>query len=420
MILGIVALLASLAWGVIMAGLSSDEIFGAFPSGLFITLFSVMLLIKVCEENGTFEKLTSVGLKCFRKRQKTLPFIIFFFSALLSALGLGNIATTALLAPPALSLSRNLKLNPFLMILMVVGGANASVMSPFSPTGLLARELISKFVEKISDSNPLSSNLFLLSFLFICIIHISGFLLLGGGAWLRNHKHNDQKTYDTDKLDPWDRKQVFTIGILGLFFALNLIFGIGELRLHLPNSIQAIGSEIGFIALFCLVMAALLKIGSLEKAARHLPWGLLIMICGVSTLVSIIQKTVGFGALAELAALTGSGWALVFCVSVFSAFLSVFSSSSGVVMPLFLPMVPALVAAGFGLNSMLLVTIIVTSSHLVDCSPFSSLGALALASVKSEASGSQKLFNNLLIWGLSMVLVGALTSTLAYFLFKLF
>jgi hypothetical protein len=50
--------------------------------------------------------------------------------------------------------------------------------------------------------------------------------------------------------------------------------------------------------------------------------------------------------------------------------------------------------------------------HLVDTSPLSTIGALAIAS--AGASDSRKLFNQLLAWGLSMAIVGAV---LCYVLF---
>ena len=44
--------------------------------------------------------------------------------------------------------------------------------------------------------------------------------------------------------------------------------------------------------------------------------------------------------------------------------------------------------------------------HLVDLSPLSTIGALCIAALPNEADG-KKLFNQLLAWGLSMMVVGA-------------
>ncbi len=45
---------------------------------------------------------------------------------------------------------------------------------------------------------------------------------------------------------------------------------------------------------------------------------------------------------------------------------------------------------------------------LVDVSPLSTIGALALAAVPAGAADMRKLFRSLLIWGFSMTIVGAL------------
>jgi hypothetical protein len=78
-----------------------------------------------------------------------------------------------------------------------------------------------------------------------------------------------------------------------------------------------------------------------------------------------------------------------------------------VVLPAFLPLVPALSASlGGGLDEAIASTMNV-ASHLVDVSPISTIGALAVASVGSGPR-SRRLFNQLLAWGLSMTVAGAL------------
>jgi len=417
MILGLAALLIALGWGIGIAGLAPEEVFLAFPISLFLTLFSVTLLMKVAEENHTFEKLTALGVRLCRGHLRALPFLIYLLSALLSAFGLGNIASTALMVPAAIAIGRNLKLDPFLMSLLVIGGANASVMSPFSPTGLIARKIISEFPITTEFSANGSLYLFLSSFLLISLVHLGGFLLLGGARWLRDANHQGRVAESSDTFEHWTQRQLVTLVILGLFFGLNLVFGIDAIRSTFPVGIQNLGAEIAFIAIFCLLLARLFRIASIDTASRHIPWGLMILISGMATLISTIEKVIGFGGVTSLATHAGSDWALVAILSLTAATFSIFSSSSGVVMPLLLPMVPALVASGFGVNPLFLVIVIVVSSHFVDCSPFSSLGALAIASMKGNDQDSNRLFRRLMLWGLAMILVSALVTSLAYLLF---
>jgi len=50
---------------------------------------------------------------------------------------------------------------------------------------------------------------------------------------------------------------------------------------------------------------------------------------------------------------------------------------------------------------------IIVGSHLVDVSPLSTLGALCIAAAPVQENRTQ-LFNKLLLWGLSMSVVGAI------------
>ncbi|MFM7245844.1 MAG: C4-dicarboxylate ABC transporter, partial [Planctomycetaceae bacterium] len=90
--------------------------------------------------------------------------------------------------------------------------------------------------------------------------------------------------------------------------------------------------------------------------------------------------------------------------------VSVFSSTSGVVLPTFLPMVPevirhlgeepstaSLLAAATAIN---------VGSNVVDVSSVSTIGALCVAACADEAD-RRRLYRQGLAWGLAMTVVGA-------------
>ena len=75
-------------------------------------------------------------------------------------------------------------------------------------------------------------------------------------------------------------------------------------------------------------------------------------------------------------------------------------------MPAFLPTVPGIVENLGGGSAFAIASTMNIAGHLVDVSPLSTIGALCIASVPT-GDMSRKLFNQLLAWGMSMTVAGA-------------
>ena len=86
--------------------------------------------------------------------------------------------------------------------------------------------------------------------------------------------------------------------------------------------------------------------------------------------------------------------------------MSVYSSTSGVVLPAFLPLVPGLVQRMGGLEPLPVAWSMNIGASLVDLSSLSTVGALFLAAAPKSAD-ARAMFNGLLFWGLSMTVVAA-------------
>ena len=76
-------------------------------------------------------------------------------------------------------------------------------------------------------------------------------------------------------------------------------------------------------------------------------------------------------------------------------------------LPAFLPTVPGLVREMGGGDPLAIALSINVGASIVDVSPLSTLGALCVAAV-ADAEASKHLFRRLMVWGLSMTVVGAL------------
>jgi di/tricarboxylate transporter len=138
----------------------------------------------------------------------------------------------------------------------------------------------------------------------------------------------------------------------------------------------------------------------------------IVMVCGVTVLIALVERAQGIDLLVGLVAKIANPNTVTFVVAFLTAIVSVYSSTSGVVLPAFLPMVPGLAAALPGASALAIASSMNIGGHLVDVSPLSTIGALCLAGAPTDES--RNLFNKLLAWGLSMSVVGA---TLCYVIF---
>jgi di/tricarboxylate transporter len=129
--LNIGMLAIAMAWliGVYLGGMPLRDISSGFPVDLFLTLVGVSLLFSQAHVNGTLEKVAHEAVRFCRGRVGLVPILYFFLGATLASAGPGNIATTGLLAPIAMSAALRMNISPFLMAIMVGNGANSGSLS---------------------------------------------------------------------------------------------------------------------------------------------------------------------------------------------------------------------------------------------------------------------------------------------------
>jgi di/tricarboxylate transporter len=137
-----------------------------------------------------------------------------------------------------------------------------------------------------------------------------------------------------------------------------------------------------------------------------MPWAVIVMVCGVTVLISLLEKTGGMELFTSLLARLASPASVNGVVAFVTGLVSSWSSTTGVVLPTFLPAVPSLVAKVGGGDPLAVALSIDVGGSMVDVSPLSTLGALCVAAVADPVE-ARTLFRQLLIWGLSMSVVGA-------------
>ena len=162
----------------------------------------------------------------------------------------------------------------------------------------------------------------------------------------------------------------------------------------------------GLTALAAASVLLLLRTVDDKSALGSVPWAVIVMVCGVSVLIAVLEKTGGMELFTTmLSRITVPGLANGMMAFV-TGLISTYSSTSGVVYPAFLPTVPGLVEKLGGGDPLQLALSINVGAALVDVSPLSTIGALCLAAAPA-GSDTAVLFRRMLVWGFAMVLAGA-------------
>jgi len=381
-----VGLLAiALAWviGVYFGHLPLREVTAGFPVDLFLTLAGVTLLFSQARVNGTLDIVAHNAVRLCRGRVGVVPIMYFVLGAALASAGPGNIATTGLLAPMAMATALRMNISPFLMAIMVGNGCNSGSLSPLAPTGIIVTGLMNRIG---LGGHEIYSWLF--NMLAHAIVAFAGYLVFGGAKLLVRADRVEMAAEPVQRLD---RHQAVTLGMIGMLI-LGVIFG---------------GFNIGMAAFAAAVLLSLLRAADDGEAIKKMPWSTILMVCGVTVLIGLLEKTGGMEIFTNLLSSIATQATVIPFLGFIIGLVSAYSSTSGVVLPAFLPTVPGLIEKLGGGSALSIASTMNIAGHLVDVSPLSTIGALCIAGVPAGEQ-SRRLFNQLLAWGLSMTVVGAL------------
>ncbi len=397
--------------GGVFAGTPASKVMNAFPLSLFMILVGVTFLFGMAQTNGTMEKLTAYSIRACKGNTALVPIIIYILATFITTIGPGNIAGCALMAPVAMAIASKVKMPAFLMTLLVVGACNGAAFSPFAPTGIISNGIIAKCAPELGIPadylNTLAWKIHFNSELAQGFVNIGGFFVMGGLKWLREQKG---AALDIDELapkpEPFNAAQKTTLLMVAILIILVVVPGLPGMKGVFPKAITNMLSNVGSISFVLSIVLMLTGYGDSKAAVKVMPWSVIMMVCGVSVLIDVMDKAGGLNFLVEVMASVAGPTTICFWTAFVPAVISAYSSSSGVVMPMFLPMTPGLVELTGG-DPVSIISAIDVGSHLVDTSPLSTLGALCIASA-GEEEDKGVLFRKLLIWGLSMSIVSGI------------
>lgn len=401
--IGFFAIVFAYLIGCFGMGLKASEVIALWPIKIFFIILAVTLFYNFSLANGALEKLSGHLIYKCRNFPALLPLVIFMVATIISGLGAGYYTVLAFMAPMTLLLCQKTKMNVVIAALAVNYGALAGANFMTSQSGVIFRGLMDTSGVATDTAFSYSSGIFAATFL-IPVVVLAIYSLF-------NARHNNT-AIDAARPEPLDHKQKQSIMLIFIMMSIVLIVPILNLLLPQVEMIQFLNAriDIGFIAIFFAIISLFLKLGDEKTVISLVPWGTLIMICGVGMLISLGVKV---GVIDELTTWLSTNvpiWLLPILVFVISAIMSVFASTLGVVAPALFPMVPTLAAAS-GLDPLLLFVCIIVGAQSSSISPFSSGGSLILGSSPADID-KNKLLNALLFKAVPIGVGAGLLATL--------
>ena len=378
-----------MAWlvGVYAGGMTVDQVIAGFPVSLFLTLVGLTLLFSMAQVNGTLDRITYRAVRSTGGPAGVIPFVFFVLTSVLAAIGPGHIAACALMAPLGMAAAGRYGIPPFLMAIMIANGASSGSLSPIAPTGIVVEGITTKDL----GLGDVRWQIYFNNLIAHAVIAWTAYLALGGWRLMRR-RSGEAVVVDTPSAasSSLDWKQWLTCAVIVALVA-SVIF----LKLN-----------VGLAAFAGAVILTFARAADETAAVKVMPWGVIMMVSGVTLLVTMVDKNGGMALFADFLSKLATPASVTAVAAFFSGVISIYSSTIGVVLPALLPTVDDLIKNIGGGDPLGVVSSMIVGGHLVDVSPLSTLGALCLAAAP-PGTNERRLFTQLLAWGVSMTVVAA-------------
>ncbi|MBJ7478220.1 SLC13 family permease [Rhodococcus sp. (in: high G+C Gram-positive bacteria)] len=417
--MGALALVAAFVVGTLVFTVDTSEILDGFPASLFVILVGVTYLFALARNNGTVDWIIHAAVRAVRGRVALVPWAMFAVCAAVTAMGAVSPAAVAIIAPVAMGFATRYRIHPMLMGFMVVQGATAGSFSPIGIFGVITNDVMRQ--------NGLPSSpalLFVSTFAAAAVVAAIAYVSFGGRALIARGAServlvsavgNASGGGDTitgsgsgDSSKGGGRSSGGTApheGALNLERRLTLL-GLASLAL----GALVFDLDVGFTALTVAVLLTLIFPASARGAVDKISWGTVLLIGGIVTYVALLQNQNTVQWLGDSVAHVGIPLLAAFLICLIGAIVSAFASTTGILGALIPLAIPFLMTGQ--VNATGLVIALAISSSLVDCSPFSTNGALVVANAAPEER--DVVFGLTMRWGMTIMVV---TPILAWLLF---
>jgi len=380
--LGALALVMMFVHGTIF-GQSVQDMYRGFPVDLFVLLAGVTYLFGVASSNGTLARMVEGMARLVGDRRALIPWSVFIAAALPTMAGALTATSVALLVPLSLRLARRYDIAPHMIALMVAHGAMCGNFSPLNAVGAVVHQALASNGLQIS-----SAALFLGNAAYNVGLGVIIYLLFSGGRFATRapeHPALGAKFDATITRSPTSPRVAQVCTLLA-------IVGVAVAAL-------AFQLNMGFLAFSAAALLHLVFPASSGEADKKIAWGVVLLVCGVVTYVAALQRYGTIDVVGQSIAGVNSALVAGLLICAVGAITSAVASTLGILGAL-TPLAVPLMNRG-EINMTGLIIALAVSTTVVDSTPFSTAGALAVASADDDER--PRVYRGLLLWGAAMV-----------------
>lgn len=417
--MGALAFVGAFLLGAVLLGMDTNDILANFPGGLFLTLVGVTYLFAIAQNNGTIDLLVRGAIKMVGGRVALIPWVMFTISAVITAVGALSPAAVAIVAPIALGFAHKYKINPLLMGMMVIHGAQAGGFSPIAVYGVITNGIVD---QSGLESNPTA--IFLASLIFNFLIALVLFIVLGGRKLVSSRVgHFVEQAAETRMAASVGMRASGDVAFKGLGSG---IYGprdpagdgagatISRAE-KLPQMVTIAGLvalavialgfkvDVGFVAITIAVILALVSPKAQKGAVNKISWSTVLLICGMLTFVGVLEEAGTIEYVSDGVASLGMPLLAALLICYIGAVVSAFASSTAILATLIPLAVPFLASGEIGAVGV--IAALAVSATIVDVSPFSTNGALVLAN-SPEGVDKDRFYKRILAYSGIVVVAG--------------
>ena len=379
--IGVLGLLAAYLVGTWVLDLSSSEIVAMFPTNIFMTQFLLTMFFGFANQTGLFKVLIDRLVHKTGGKAAALPFILLLCGAIVRGAGGAAEATPLVMSPVAFAMVSSAGLSPLFAVTIVYWCSIWGAVLPWT-NGPLNAATIAAFTDEATGQVAANIIALTMTILFVVMFILTYF------ACRCNRLRGS--TVDTTKPEPFTRDQKIAGYIIIGFVALILLPAV--INNFFPNPVtQWIATNLHqrILCLIGIFLYQILKVGDAKDCLQNrVPWGPIIMICGMSTLVTVGVEWGVIDTLAEILSESMPAFLFAPAIVLVGALMS-FVTSGTSIWPMLFPVAAAL-AAENGLNAAVLCACVFMSTQATGLCPLSMGGTMAAFGADDETR--RKLF----------------------------